>query len=208
MSKGLTVAFLFFAGLYLVALNFDVAFLWLLKVIPIVILFVAVLKTPSSTKRTILLIALFLSGCGDLLLAFNLFIYGVAAFLLAQLSYAIMFKSYWQGFQKRWPLSMALMVCMLTMAWLLLPKLGELQIAVMAYLMAIGTMGILATQSSLPVRWAVLGALFFIASDTLIAINKFMMPLPLEGLWVMSTYYSAQFMLVLGFLTAIDGHKE
>ena len=32
MSKGLTVAFLFFAGLYLVALNFDVAFFFTISI--------------------------------------------------------------------------------------------------------------------------------------------------------------------------------
>jgi uncharacterized membrane protein YhhN len=97
---------------------------------------------------------------------------------------------------------------MLVMMWWLLPNLGNLQFAVMAYLIAIATMGLFAFQSSLPMRWAVLGAVLFIISDSFIAINKFINPIPYESYWIMSTYYGAQFMLVSGFLISIRQYAE
>lgn len=196
MSKTLNIAFFLFSLLYLLAQAYVVDFLWLLKIIPIAILMGAVLKTEASSIRTILLFALFFSGCGDLLLAFDVFIFGVAAFLIAQLSYAVLFRQYWKGLYQRWPLSFVLLICIIAMLWLLLPNLGNLQLPVLAYLVAISTMGLLAVQSSLSMHWAVLGALIFIISDSLIAINKFVYPLPFEGFLIMSTYYAAQFMLI------------
>tara|TARA_R110002153_G_scaffold99102_6_gene234418 strand:- start:5313 stop:5942 length:630 start_codon:yes stop_codon:yes gene_type:complete len=208
MSKIMSVAFLCFSLLYMVSLSYVVDFLWLLKIIPIALLVFAVLKTEPSPSRNILLLALVFSGCGDLLLALDEFIFGVAAFLLAQLSYAVLFSRYWQGILNRWPLSFVLIMYMLGMTWLLIPNLGELQIPVIAYLFTIAAMGLLAVQSSLPIRWAVLGAIFFIISDSFIAINKFIYAIPFESYWIMSTYYVAQFMLVTGFLYAVKQQKE
>ena len=97
MSKTMNIAFLLFVLMYMLGLYYVVDFLWLLKIIPIAILGMGVFKTQASSSRTVLLVALVFSGCGDLLLAFDQFIFGVAAFLLAQLSYALIFKSFWQG---------------------------------------------------------------------------------------------------------------
>jgi len=44
------------------------------------------------------------------------------------------------------------------------------------------------------------GAVFFMLSDSLLAINRFVTPLPLSGLWVLSTYYTAQILIVLHVL--------
>jgi uncharacterized membrane protein YhhN len=203
MSKSMSITFLSFVLLYIVGLHHAVDFLWFLKVIPIAILLTGVLKTESSSIRSILLLALVFSGCGDLLLAFDEFIFGVAAFLLAQLSYAVLFRLYWQGIYNRWPLSVLLIMYMLVMVWWLIPNLGNLKLPVMAYLMAIAAMGLLAFQSSLPMRWAVLGAVLFMISDSFIALNKFIHPIPYESYWIMSSYYVAQFMLVTGFLHSV-----
>jgi uncharacterized membrane protein YhhN len=207
MSKAMNGAFLLFVLLYMLGLFYLVDFLWLLKIIPIVILVIGVLSAQASYTRTVLLVALVFSACGDLLLAFDKFIFGVAAFLLAQLSYALIFKTYWQRITTRWVVSIMLLVYMLLMAWLLLPSLGDLKIPVIAYLLAIGVMGFLAVQSSLNMRWAILGAMVFIISDSLIAINKFVHPIPFESYWIMSTYYAAQFMLVTSLLKSANSQK-
>jgi uncharacterized membrane protein YhhN len=41
-------------------------------------------------------------------------------------------------------------------------------------------------------RWAALGGVLFMASDTLLAINKFATPLPLSALLILATYWLAQ----------------
>jgi uncharacterized membrane protein YhhN len=203
MSKSMSITFLLFVILYMVSLLYAVDFIWFLKIIPIAILIAGVLRTESSSIRSILLLALVFSGFGDMLLALDSFILGVVAFLLAQLCYASLFRHYWQGVYNRWFLSVLLITYMLAMVWLLIPNLGNLQHPVMAYLMVIAAMGLLAFQSSLPMSWSVIGAVLFIISDSFIAINKFINPIPYESYWIMSSYYAAQFMLVTGFLNSV-----
>ncbi|MBN8510882.1 MAG: hypothetical protein J0L57_20000, partial [Burkholderiales bacterium] len=41
-------------------------------------------------------------------------------------------------------------------------------------------------------RTLALGGALFLASDTLLAINRFALPLPLSGLWILLTYWAAQ----------------
>ena len=48
--------------------------------------------------------------------------------------------------------------------------------------------------------WVLIGAVFFVTSDSILAINKFYCPVPNPLLWIMSTYLIAQFCLVKGIL--------
>ena len=43
---------------------------------------------------------------------------------------------------------------------------------------------------------AMLGAILFLVSDSILALDKFRSPLPLRDLLVMSTYYAAQLLIV------------
>ena len=42
------------------------------------------------------------------------------------------------------------------------------------------------------------GALLFILSDSLLAFDKFLVPIPYAGVFVMSTYMAAQYLIVEG----------
>jgi len=46
--------------------------------------------------------------------------------------------------------------------------------------------------------WVLMGALSFLLSDALLAVNKFVDPVPLAGLWIMLTYITAQYLIVKG----------
>ena len=80
-----------------------------------------------------------------------------------------------------------------------------LKIAVLVYMAAILCMSVMALnrkntvnpQSFLSVF---AGSLFFVISDSLLAINKFLGPLAYEGIFVMSTYILAQFLIMQGIL--------
>jgi uncharacterized membrane protein YhhN len=48
-----------------------------------------------------------------------------------------------------------------------------------------------------------LGALLFMISDSLIALDRFgsdLLPLPWAGFWIMLTYIAAQYLIVVGML--------
>jgi uncharacterized membrane protein YhhN len=52
------------------------------------------------------------------------------------------------------------------------------------------------------------GALFFMLSDSLLAINKFMTPLHLASLAVMTTYIIAQYLIVEGFISHHENEQN
>ncbi len=189
-------------AIYLISLAFQPAsFAWILKAAPVCILITYVLLKPRFPTQWFLVTALCFSGLGDVLLEWDYFTFGLAAFLLTQLCYGVLFSRYWRGLKQRAIWGICLSIYMIVMTITLWPNLGNLQWPVMAYLCIIALMGLLALQSDLPWQWAPLGALIFISSDTLIALDKFIHPLPLRSYLVMLTYYAAQWMLIEGFVS-------
>jgi uncharacterized membrane protein YhhN len=73
-------------------------------------------------------------------------------------------------------------------------------IPVYIYMAAIMLMGIFASLRASKNDFTLYGAISFIVSDSIIAINKFMMPVPAADYIVMITYYLALFLIVYGFL--------
>ncbi|QLH32521.1 MAG: lysoplasmalogenase [Cyclobacteriaceae bacterium] len=86
---------------------------------------------------------------------------------------------------------------------ILFPHLGGLQIPVLVYALVITVMAMQALfrygyTNSKSFVLVFVGAISFMISDSLLAINKFMQPLPLAGLAVMLTYLLAQYLIVEG----------
>jgi uncharacterized membrane protein YhhN len=80
----------------------------------------------------------------------------------------------------------------------------------MVYLTVILAMAMIAAarykaEPTLENRTVLFGALFFVVSDSLLAINKFIMPLPYSGVLVLGTYYSAQECILLGWVRGQNG---
>jgi alkylglycerol monooxygenase len=83
--------------------------------------------------------------------------------------------------------------------WSHLPDVG-LQAAVAAYIVVICMMvaqalGRAQALGLARARCVAVGACIFMASDTLLAVNQFLTPLPLADWWVLSTYFTAQLLL-------------
>jgi uncharacterized membrane protein YhhN len=58
---------------------------------------------------------------------------------------------------------------------------------------ALGRAGVLHDQAATQVA---IGACVFMLSDALLAFNRFVQPLPMAALWVLSSYYLAQVLMV------------
>jgi uncharacterized membrane protein YhhN len=52
------------------------------------------------------------------------------------------------------------------------------------------------------------GAILFVFSDSLIAINKFAVGIPKSGIWIMTTYILAQYLIMSGLLTQVNGTNK
>ena len=84
------------------------------------------------------------------------------------------------------------------LAFLIIPGLNDMLIPVLAYMVAITINAfICANQRS---SWLGLGAFIFILSDGMIAYNKFVTPIEGIRFPIMITYYTAQYLLIGGYL--------
>ena len=102
--------------------------------------------------------------------------------------------------KSRIPIAAILVVYAVVMAIIMMPSLKEMALPVYVYLAVITTMCIFAAFRASANKLVLYGALFFIASDSMIAINKFLTPVPASDYLIMITYYLAQFLIVYGYI--------
>ena len=174
----------------------------------------AAIIAPDLKNKMILISALVFSWTGDTLLLFVskngvFFIYGLVAFLIAHLLYIALFR---KELKRKvttieWSLQplIFILIYLFILLIILIPHLGGLTIPVIIYAIVISAMLYMARLLSLqwpgPSAFYLLsGAICFVASDSLLALDKFYHPLPLSGFWIMATYLYAQGALVKSFL--------
>jgi uncharacterized membrane protein YhhN len=165
--------------------------------------------TPSAhrTYARAILLGMAFSCIGDiaLMLPFDAFVPGLIAFLLAHVCYIVAFRA---GFRAgRGMLFAAALLAVfaginLAGLWPLLPN--DLRIPVVVYVAVLALMATLALArawtNSAPTpsaptsaRWAAIGAVLFVISDSVLAWDRFGGGLPAATLCVLSTYYAAQY---------------
>lgn len=177
---------------------------WLFKSLPILLLAGIAATQLTSPLQRFITAALLLSAGGDIALATDhkhSFAGGLGLFLLAHVAYALGFLQT-AGFEGRkiWPL-LAIGVFALGMARYLYPHLGKLRIPVLIYVGVIALMGISAVLFTPFTLLLILGTVIFMASDSMIALDKFVAPLRYRDWPVMGTYYLAQFLILFSLLT-------
>ncbi len=211
----------------------DYSWHFLHKATPILLLFFVLLSNTLHTRSSAILFAtaaLLFSACGDVLLALtipNNFVFGLGAFLLAHICYCVVF---WQwrvqpasvyAFvlrtftdpKTKW-IALAFSTFTLLMAGWIVPKAGELAVPVTVYMCAILLMALTATNTSTyhteqpyvaqpKMNLILLGAMLFVISDAIIAINMFILPVPYQAYLIMTTYYLAQYLLFKGIMQRI-----
>jgi len=156
--------------------------------------------------------AVALSALGDFLLGVrrlgsldgeSLFLLGLGSFLLAHLVYIALFRKYqalvwWKpGPARVWGV-LAILVALGSVLGILQQSLGTMLIPVVVYSLVLSCMAISAMLADLGNPLAGIGALLFIASDAMIAINRFRGPFHGNEPLIWITYYSAQFLILRG----------
>jgi len=181
----------------------------LLKSAPIVALLYFAQRYFQGRQGHFISLALLFSATGDVLLTLSnswSFPAGLASFLVAQLIYAsLFFRGHIQRHElnSRHVIIALLLLChALFFANLLLPVAGELAIPILAYLCAISLMGLAAAFYAHSIK-VLIGAISFIASDTLIAVNKFLIPFDQADHAIMASYYLAQLLIFQGLLASV-----
>lgn len=160
---------------------------------------------PSGTGTYLnLSVALALSMLGDIALMFHgYFIPGLVAFLLAHLAYICLFRRGVPWFPSKPALATLLAIGLAMYVFLWLGGLPPgMRIPVAAYVVVIALMAAQAFGRAKVIgdsasMWVALGSASFMLSDSLLATNRFVSPLPLSQLWVLGTYYIAQALITV-----------
>lgn len=151
--------------------------------------------------RTLIVLGLLFSLVGDILLMLprDLFIYGLASFLATHLCYLAAFSP---GSQLAPLWLLPLLAILVTLSLVLWSRLRGLRLPVLLYECVIVAMvwrGLarMSTLGSTAAILAAVGALFFLLSDSLLALDRFRARFRLAPLFVLGTYYLAQWLIAL-----------
>ena len=175
-------------------------------------------KINSGYKRWVLA-ALFFSCAGDVLLLLQqndslFFLLGLSAFLSAHIFYIIFFQRV--RVKENVPLKLWLLFIVViyyaALITFLSPHLGDMKLPVRIYGIVISIMFMLAMhmvviKNKIAGKWMMTGALLFVISDSVLAVNKFYHPFEIAGVVIMLTYGLAQLFIVEGaikYITSID----
>lgn len=216
-SKKFTRIFILFSILYLLLLiagKENIAWWFKPLLIPF-LLYIVSISEPFRTKK-ILLFALFFSWMGDVLLMFAnqhalFFILGLISFLIAHLAYIILFQKQNKVNENKnylWfiPFVIIYLVTILGFLW---SFLKEMKIPVLVYAIVISLMLLMSIKAYFQWKkpsnhWVLIGAILFVISDSILAIDKFHSPVQLSSFWIMSTYLAAQFCI----MTSLTSNKK
>lgn len=167
-------------------------------------------QLPGQALAKWLLAALFFSLVGDSLLLFQerksiFFLLGLSSFLLAHVCYIIFFGKIWkkEAVQVRWLIPLAAVVYYAGLVYVLFPHLQDMTAPVMVYGVVISAMLVLAAHMQF-IRnrkagsWLMTGAVLFVISDSVLALNKFYKPFSGADIVIMVTYGLAQLFIVKG----------
>jgi len=186
----------------------------------IVLLLVAYYWQSVSVMSKLFLFALLFCWLGDVSLMFDsfnshFFMAGLGSFLMAHILLIVFYgkiKNDGEGLNGPQKARAAFPVILMGtgLVTVLYPTLGSLKIPVMIYATALTVMVLRAITrygftSSKSFWYVTIGALFFMISDSLLAINKFLQPIAYQGIFVMGTYIAAVYFITVGVIAHESG---
>jgi len=191
-----------------------------LIVITLIFYFLSATKGIQSDLIIIIIRALTFSWLGDVVLMFdsfnkNIFLIGLLAFLFAHLIYIRFFSLVRMGEKIKLKPGLILLVVVYYsgLIYLLFNDLHDMKIPVLVYGIVISIMFLLALhmlfiKNKEAGKLMMFGALLFIASDSILAVNKFYEPFEYAGIAIMLTYGIAQLLITLGAVRYITSTSK
>jgi uncharacterized membrane protein YhhN len=180
---------------------------------PLMVMFILNLKFDSNRLHKYMFAGLFFSWIGDVLLEVPgggeiMFIAGLAGFLISLVLYAVVFFSAPgknEIFGQRFYLLIPVLLYGIAMGLYLFDHLGEMLVPVIVYetamiTMLAGAVSRIGKVNRTSYLIVLSGAIFFIISDSVLALDKFVQPVSLSTLIIMGTYIAAQWLITTGYI--------
>ncbi|KAM7360553.1 lysoplasmalogenase TMEM86A [Cochliomyia hominivorax] len=209
--------FFAFVIIYFAFVRDPVGELWttILKCAPIVSLMLYVVLKGFSFKKEhkysqLILLGLIFSCGGDALLNIDLFPHGMGSFALAQICYMFAF-----GFKPlKCLIAVPLYLAGAVLVAIVFKDLDEiLVVGLPVYVTLLLTMCWRSLARAVDAecflhKFCALGSVSFVISDGLIGVDMFLIKIPYARIWIMSTYYLAQFAIALSTAVECDKRKS
>ncbi|MCL7997039.1 lysoplasmalogenase [Brucella sp. 21LCYQ03] len=182
---------------------------YLTKPTATLLLLCAILAAPRLISKSYgftIAFGLLFAAAGDffLMLPGDYFLAGLICFLITHCIYiyALCRNTKFAGNKLVFAIFAAFAIAIIAGLWTSLPNAMKIPVVIYAIAIAVMAAQAFSRAISMPPEttprysaWlAAAGGFFFMASDTLLAFNRFHTPIPLAGFWVLSTYYAAQFL--------------
>ncbi len=205
----------------LIALLFEIQWLeWTCKpglMITLGLYYLSSIDRLSEYFSKLVIGAIFFSLLGDVALMLqgfneNFFMAGLGAFMVAHVGYILAYRQHRTGAEERslfgiqkFRFSLPIVLAGTGLITILYPHLGDLRIPVIIYALVLIIMVLQALfrygrTNGISFWFVFVGALLFMLSDSLIAINKFLQGFDLAGLLIMATYMAAQLLIIRGLV--------
>jgi len=188
---------------------------------PLMAIFILNLRRDSNRLHKYMFAGLFFSWVGDVLLEVPgggelMFMAGLGGFLLSLLMYALVFFSAPgknEVFHGRFNLLIPVLLYGIAMGLYLNKYLGEMRLPVIVYetamiTMLAGAVSRIGKVNRTSYTMVLTGAILFIISDSVLAINKFVQPVSLSTLIIMGTYIAAQWLITIGYIKQLTAKPE
>lgn len=194
---------------FLIIHKTDYRFITKSLLMPLLMGFLFLETLNSRTKLSVMvMIGLFFSFLGDVFLLKDseeiFFLLGLGSFLVCHIFYIVGFSGGKNFFRNVSLIQIFPFLIYGTALYLFLfPHLGKFSITVLVYAIIITLMGIAALSRKNKTNKTsfiliISGAVLFIISDSIIALDKFYMSFSLASFFIMLSYISAQILIVLG----------
>lgn len=178
------------------------------KLIPMVLIIVyGILNLPAKEQRktyhTLTVVGLLFCISGDYLLPQS-FVIGLFAFLCGHLFYIFSFKQQMQAKPDymRFVIAGYAGIMMIIMSIALINKADYYLVApVILYTAIIALMAYTAWRTKQ--RWLIIGSILFLISDSILAWNRFITDIPYSTVFIMTTYYSANYFIATSLKSKI-----
>ena len=213
--KSFTIVFIIIVTIELICDHIDIArgFHYATKpliVISLLWFFIRNGKGLSSNTTKLTIAALCFSLLGDVFLMLvdtspHFFMIGLICFLIAHIMYVLVFRKSMNKSIKPYLFIILLCIYAFGLFSFLKDGLGELLIPVVVYMLVILAMATFAyirkgQVSIISYKMVLLGAILFMISDSILALNKFVEPINYSGILIMLTYAFAQYFIIIGLL--------
>jgi len=166
--------------------------------IAIILLAILNVSSPPTFYQKMIITGLIFSTVGDIfLIDSRRFVQGLMSFLLAHVCFIIAFFS-----TPNFPTAIFYLAYVALFLSILWKRLGNLKIPVIVYSFALTLMSWFALSRYVELNdhkslLAFLGSISFVASDSLLAFNKFKSSFPFAEILILSTYFVAQWLIAL-----------